>query len=93
MRVVHFNRLKLCSPGTRFDIPVSPDSVEDSQHPSPGNDPDSFGQNMELLEYGPDDNTGTPTPVVPPATPQPTSPRYPHRARARPDFNGTYVDY
>jgi len=48
--VVHFNRLKLCIPGTRFGLEV-PNPVEVEGPPLSQDDtPHCFGANMEPLE-------------------------------------------
>ena len=70
IHIVHFNRLKLCAPGTRFDLSPTDTSVEEATPPSPPPDPTTFGEDMELLDPEPDD---------------PPEPRYPRRERHPPD--------
>ena len=71
--VVHFNRLKLCTPGTRFGVEV-PSPVEGKGPPLSQDDtPECFGANMEPLEC---DDVDEPDGLV---LPQPVEPRYPRR--------------
>ena len=80
--VVHFNRLKLCTPGTRFDVEV-PDSVDGEDPPlSQDATPYYFGADMEPLEY---DDVDEPD--------GPTEPRYPRRDRAQPEWYGSYIEH
>ena len=49
--IVHFNRLKLCKPGTRFC-----DELDDADDPTTSDQstaPDVFGEDMELLDADP----------------------------------------
>ena len=56
LQVVHFDRLKLCTPGTRFSSDVT-ETVESSDRTTENSNdysaPDIFGQDMELVESGP----------------------------------------
>ena len=99
-RIVHFNRLKLCTPGTRFIDPDHTTSPQDSSPASPENsqwstlqDQHIFGRDLKL----PDDMVGAP-PVLalpgsippapsPPPLPAP-EPRYPSRNCSRPIHYG-----
>ena len=53
LQVVHFDRLKLCTPGTRLSSDVT-DTVESSdkitENPNVYSAPDIFGQDMELVD-------------------------------------------
>ena len=73
--IVHFDRLKLCAPGTRFLTAVDGDSAAGHPHtPTPTNlsTPDVFGEDMQLI------TTET-------EQPQPPAPRrYPQRDRRPP---------
>ena len=72
LQVVHFDRLKLCTPGTRFSSGAT-EIVESSDKTTENSNdysaPDIFGQDMELVESGP----------------RPPEPRYPRRDRNAPD--------
>ena len=102
VQVVHFNRLKLCAPGTRFDDP-SPCVQEESpsQSDTPAVSPHCFGRDMELLDY----DDPVPPPPVPPVPPPPVppvppaivppapAPPYPRRHHQRPNWLGNFVDH
>ena len=70
--MVHFDRLKICTSGTRFSSDAT-ETIENSDKATEiSNDhsvPDIFGQDMELVENGP----GSP------------EPRYPRRDRNAPE--------
>ena len=72
LQVVHFDRLKLCTPGTRFSSGAT-ETVESSDRTTENSNdysaPDIFGQDMELVESGPG----------------PPEPRYPRRDRNAPN--------
>ena len=100
VQVVHFNRLKLCAPGTRFDDP-SPCIQEESpsQSDTPAVSPHCFGRDMKLLDY----DEPAPPPPVPPVPPPPVPPvppaivppapaqPYPHRHHHRPNWLGNLL--
>ena len=74
LHVVHFNRLKPCTPGMRFS---NPEQIADQDDPTPLDHnmvPDSFGNDMELIE---DESELPNTQVV--------ERRYPQRTRHPPD--------
>ena len=80
-QVVHFDRLKLCNPGTRFQNSIPAQSPSST---TPTNSaPDLFGQNMEPLDN--DDYGSPPDPPIPDPVHQ-----YPTRSRAHPDCYGIY---
>ena len=60
-QVVHFSRLKHCDPDTRFDDPTPPSPSAVDTSPS---EPETFGQDMELL----DSDSDEPPPGPPSAT-------------------------
>ena len=81
--MVRFNRLKLCTPGTRFDdIPTASGLAEENTPPD--DIPGHFGMNMEPLDYDEPD-------TIRPVPPRPGEPRYPSRIRGHPDWLGDYV--
>ena len=89
VQVVHFNSLKLCTPGTRFpvDNPMITESTKSDRAPQSQHDtPTCFGTNMELLDC--DDDDADEPDGGPQAPPQPP---YPRRNRAAPDRFGTYI--
>ena len=54
-QVVHFDRLKLCTPGTRFmSESEEPSGQRTGNHPSKGTTLDAFGEDMELIDTGPE---------------------------------------
>jgi len=74
LHVVHFNQLKPCTPGMRFS---NPEQIADQDDPTPLDHnmvPDSFGNDMELIE---DESELPNTQVV--------ERRYPQRTRHPPD--------
>ena len=78
VQVVHFDRLKLCVPGTRFpsDPEESPDQAP-SEQPVNQSTPGTFGQGMELLDTGP----------------EPAQHRYPRRERHAPDWYAPVISH
>ena len=78
--VVHFNRLKLCAPGTRFeqDGPTALNhSNKDPNHISSHLTPSKLGVDIELIDYGDQ--------LVADELHEPIRSHYPSRARHCPD--------
>lgn len=78
LQVVHFNLLKLCTPGTRFeqDLTEATDADASAEEPTAAT-PEIFGEDMELIDHE-EQPAGDP--------PEPVEPRYPRRARRHPDM-------
>ena len=78
--MVHFNRLKLCAPGTRFEqdgLTALSHLDEDPNHISSHFTPSKLGVNMELIDYG--------NQLVDDELHEPARSRYPSRARHCPN--------
>lgn len=74
IHVVHFNRLKLCVPGTRFEQ-RAPEIADASGEVPSLTTPSNFGMDMELIDIGSESDEHS----IPPTS------RYPSRVRQRPD--------
>lgn len=84
IHVVHFNRLKLCAPGMRFEYDPEVSSDDSEEAPSPIT-PGRFGADMELVEMDQEAN--------PMDFQEPTEPRYPRRDRQPPNRYATVVTH
>ena len=89
LQIVHFNRLKACLPGTRFDD-QPPEHETGGVSESTDDGPNVFGQDMEPLDDDSEEDTPPPPPPQPPPAPGPT---YPRRVRNRPNWYGSYIDH
>ena len=76
--VVHFDRLKLCHPGTRFNSEYLPPSQPDNSRLQQNHEV-PFGTQLQLID---DDDLVTPPPS-----------RYPHRDRRPPDRLASYIHH
>ena len=87
VRVVHFNRLKLCDPGTRFSDFTS---VASPSSPPAPTGIDLFGQHLELL----DNSSNVEFAPTPPSNlANPTTNRYPTRNRTPTTRYGNYITH
>ena len=87
VRVVHFNRLKLCDPGTRFSDFTSVSSPSSSPAPT---GIDLFGQHLELL----DNSSNVEFAPTPPSNlADPTTNRYPTCNRTPTTRYGNYITH
>ena len=73
--IVHFDRLKLCTPGTRFTIPFDDTPSHLLSQPQTLSDPHTFGEDMELLHD-----------LAEPEEPDSSQHRYPQRNRQPPTW-------
>lgn len=88
LHVVHFNRLKLCTPGTRFEDPLTPPEVNPSVEDPTLTVPEKFGDDMEIIDDDGEPSRHDEPPVNEP--PEPES-RYPSRERHPPDWFSSVV--
>ena len=88
VQVVHFDRLKLCTPGTRLTVD-SPMCEEGSATPDYLSD--CFGENMEPLESDEEEPHAMPPPnQIPPPAPVHN---YPQRNCCHPNWLGDFIDH
>ena len=84
--VVHFNRLKLCLPGTRFPSHKTPTERENAPGPKPPQQQEPFGTHMDIIytdgEMGQDGGE-----------PNARYARYPQRHRQPPDRFGDLITH
>ena len=91
IQVVHFDRLKLCDPGMRFNDMTL---VSSSSPPPAPSGPELFGQDMEPCDT--DNSELPPLSLAAPshADVRPlTTPRYPTQHRTHPDRYGNYITH
>ena len=89
VQIVHFDRLKPCTPGTRFNDTIT-DQSQSHEHES---DTSPVGSQLEIIDTG-EDEQRPPVPPVPPVRPVPlVPPRYPARNRQPPNRYGDYFSH